>query len=51
MDDYYNYKYISNDERDMLELAEELDRLFEITERIEAHDVRKHLPAYLSANV
>lgn len=47
MGGYYSYKYISNDERDILELAEQLDRLWELTERIEKHDVRKQLPTYL----
>lgn len=46
-----NYKYISNDERDMLELSEWLDYLWELTERIEEHDLRKQLPTYLSTNV
>lgn len=44
------YKYLSNDEREMLALSEQLDMLWEAQERIEKHDVREHIPTYLLSN-
>lgn len=41
-------KYKSNDDREIEEQARIIECFYRTTERIEEHDVRKHLPTYLS---